>query len=267
MMLAPQHTFMVLTKRPERMAKYFRLYNRDEKIGHEAMYLYEQFGGRGDCSLAAGLIYGQGKTSNLPHIPPHPEAWPLPNVWLGVSVENQRVADERIPLLLQTPAAVRFLSMEPLLGPVDLSAFKPFDGECYCSDYRCCPRMAKDCPETAIDWVIVGGESGPNARPMHPDWVRSLRDQCKEVGVPFFLKQMGEWAIGRRMYEVEIPGILNSARDGIIAGMTIDPPEERGKARYICIDSEGKAFEMVRVGKKVAGRVLDGRTWDEFPAG
>ena len=97
---------------------------------------------------------------------------PLPNVWVGTSVEDQRWADIRLPKLLETPAAVRFLSCEPLLGPVDLS------------------RWLRAAPH-GIDWVIVGGESGLKARPMHPDWTRTLRDQCVAAGVPFFFKQWG----------------------------------------------------------------------------
>lgn len=116
---------------------------------------------------------------------------PLPNVWLGVSCEDQRRAQERIPLLLQTPAALRFLSCEPLLGPLDLTDFQPFHETCYCQEEPdgCQPRFAIGCPETGIDWVIVGAESGPQARPMDEDWVRSLRDQCQDAGVPFFFKQ------------------------------------------------------------------------------
>ncbi|KPG20340.1 DUF5131 family protein, partial [Mycobacteroides immunogenum] len=103
--------------------------------------------------------------------------WPLPNVWLGVSAEDQKRADLRIPALLDTPAAVRFISAEPLLGPIDLSRFVEDDGEKF------------DLPP--LSWVIVGGESGPGARPMHPDWARSLRDQCVAAGVPFLFKQWG----------------------------------------------------------------------------
>ena len=109
------------------------------------------------------------------------------NVWIGTSVENQEQADKRIPKLLDVPAKVRFLSCEPLLGPVDLSGYLN-------------PYFAADDPRhyphrNGIDWVIVGGESGPDARPMHPDWARSLRDQCQGAGVAFFMKQMGSvWA-------------------------------------------------------------------------
>ncbi len=124
-------------------------------------------------------------------------------VWFGVTVENQAAAGDRIPIVVKVPAAVRFLSMDPLLEMVDISAWLPL-----------------------IDWVIVGGESGPQARPMHPDWVRSLRDQCQAAGVPFFFKQWGEWGTSCNM------------------------------APYV----------MYRIGKKAAGRLLDGREWNEIPS-
>lgn len=126
-----------------------------------------------------------------------PEAyWPWPNVWLGITICNQEEADRDIPKLLAVPAAKRFLSMEPLLGPVDLTSIDvmggdgvifPLKGTTDCVDDEGAP--ADDIP--ALDWVIVGGESGPGARPMHPDWARSLRQQCDAAGVPFFMKQMG----------------------------------------------------------------------------
>lgn len=128
-----------------------------------------------------------------------------PNLWLGVSVEDQPSADERIPLLLDTPAAVRWISAEPLLGAVDLTpAYLPcpnYQGAMMDPEtgaYECC----RECDytgigsEIGIDWVVVGGESGMNARPMHPDWARSLRDQCAEAGVPFLFKQWGEYRPG-----------------------------------------------------------------------
>ncbi|GMA52034.1 hypothetical protein GCM10025857_33910 [Alicyclobacillus contaminans] len=200
---APHHVFQILTKRPERMMNWVKKYGTHVITGEPA----------------------------------------LKNVWLGVSVENQKAADERIPLLLQTPAAVRFLSCEPLLGPVDLSAYKPFDGECYCQDRPngCKPRFAIGCPETAIDWVIVGGESGPHARPMHPDWARSLRDQCQQAGVPFFFKQHGEFS--------------NPSASGIHLNDVGDKP----------LYQFDDGISVWRVGKKKAGRMLDGRTWDEYP--
>lgn len=113
--------------------------------------------------------------------PPSDVAWPLPNVWLGVSVENQTLADARIPLLLQTPAAVRFLSCEPLLGPLNLTGYVSLNGKCFNSaGYT-----------DSLDWVIAGGESGPRVRPTRIEWARSLRDQCVAAGVPFFWKQNG----------------------------------------------------------------------------
>jgi len=162
---------------------------------------------------------------------------PLPNVWLGVSVEDQHWADIRIPVLLDTPAAVRFLSCEPLLGPVDLLPKLP--------------RLIEldDLLRPRIDWVIVGGESGPGARPMHREWVRLLRDQCQAACVPFLFKQWGAWQ-----------------PQGLAAGYRTDPREHWGE-----VVDDGKHPEITwrqvykRVGKKAAGRELDGRTWDEYP--
>jgi protein gp37 len=158
--------------------------------------------------------------------------WPLPNVWLGVSVEDQTRAEERIPDLLATPAAKRFLSCEPLLGPMHLRCIRfPASNRAFLdatngrTDYpgpHAHPDLAK------VDWVICGGESGPNARPMNPGWARLLRDQCQDAGVPFFFKQWGEWQAGDN-----------------------DTPH---------------GLQYYRVGKKAAGAMLDGREWREFPA-
>ena len=117
------------------------------------------------------------------------KGYPPENIWLGTTVENQAMADKRIPELLRIPAKVRFLSCEPLLGEVDLINMEDFNILC----------------NPGIDWVIAGGESGPGARPMHPDWARSLRDQCDAAGVPFFMKQMG----GTRKPFAPIPDDLN----------------------------------------------------------
>lgn len=157
------------------------------------------------------------------------------NVWLGVSVEDQKRADERIPLLLKVPAKVRFLSCEPLLGPVNLRPWLQTH------DDRCDPaRVCSGCNESRgeLHWVIVGGESGANARPMRADWARSLRDQCRGERVSFFFKQWGEW----------VPS-------------SMCPP---------CPDTGTYAFMadktvMVRVGKKNAGRLLDGEEWSQWP--
>lgn len=247
MALAPQHKFQILTKRPERMRDYMNAADRDEAIGHEAMYLYEKFGGRGDCSLAAGLIHGPDKVSNHPAIPSHPKAWPLPNVWLGVSVENQKAADERVPPLIDTPAAVRFLSCEPLLGPLDLGSYlilpMPITDEW--------GELVDVGSVRWIDWVIVGGESGPGARPMHPEWARSLRDQCQAAGVAYFFKQWGAWS----------PNDIGLGTKGFVA--------RDGRWGSGCpIERETDYIDLVnvwRVGKIAAGRLLDGREWSEFP--
>lgn len=181
------HTFQVLTKRPERMAKFLT-----------------------DTRNVSNIIY---KSRDEDY------EWPLPNVWLGVSCEDQATADERIPLLLQTPAAVRWVSAEPLLGLIMLDTYlgklpEDDDGAPYPGH---------------LDWIVAGGESGPQARPMQPEWARSIRDQCQASGVKFFFKQWGEWA-----------------------------PRYKGEPWIY--------MEMERVGKKAAGRSLDGRTWDEYPA-
>ncbi|HMN14126.1 MAG TPA: DUF5131 family protein, partial [Bellilinea sp.] len=160
-------------------------------------------------------------------------------------------ADERIPLLLQTPAAMRFVSCEPLLGPVDLREWtEPCSyycdhGDMYPEGHR--PSRSK------LDWVIVGGESGPGARPMHPDWARSLRDQCQAAGVSYFFKQRGEWS------PVETPLVYGINAEGVTYLL---PDGSKGTQ----LDwYEGRATPMDRVGKKAAGRLLDGREWNEYP--
>jgi len=178
------HSFQILTKWPERMLAFVSRWSDLEGESDRVQLV------RGPVATRAAHPSGRGQlfAAYLEWMgePPAGAAWPtfdwlegerwwpafLPNVWLGVSVEDQRCADASIPYLLQTPAAVRFLSCEPLLGLVDL-------------------RLD---PARPLDWVIAGGESGPAARPMQPDWVRSLRDQCQLAGVPFFFKQWGEWA-------------------------------------------------------------------------
>lgn len=194
-----------------------------------------------------------------------------PNVWLGCTVVNQEEADRDAPKLLAVPAAVRFLSMEPLLGPVDLTSLPyghvvgnaqtyqdallgklwmpagtpnwPIDPRATVGD-RTYVDLCRD-----IDLVIVGGESGPGARPMHPDWARSLRDQCQAAGVAFHFKQWGEWLPEGDWYEdhhVSLPF--------------------RGWNGESWTDDGRTGGEWVaRIGKKAAGRKLDGRTWDEMP--
>lgn len=143
------HKFLILTKRPDRMLKYIESFKNSR-----GWYRRE----------SDGIAFGK---------------WPLPNVWLGVSTEDQKAADARIPLLLQTPAAVRFISVEPMLESINI---KP-----YLYGWHSDPRPPEKDP--GIDWVICGAESGPGARPFNMDWSRSLRDQCQNAGVPFFFKQ------------------------------------------------------------------------------
>jgi len=161
MAACPQHTFQVLTKRPGR--------------AHDVLWQHN----------TEHVFVGGGAKAT----------WPLPNAWLGVSVENQRTADERIPLLLETPAACRFVSIEPMLGPVDL---EELDGPGMWWDALRGHVMEKggagferEYDVSRLDWVIVGGETGPGARPMQSDWVRAIRDECVKRGVPFFFKQWG----------------------------------------------------------------------------
>ncbi|MDE2467382.1 MAG: phage Gp37/Gp68 family protein, partial [Bradyrhizobium sp.] len=173
MALAPQHCYQILTKRPERMLRYFSLGGlREELIGIEA-------------ERVSGIAR---------HTDAMQPRWPIPltNVWLGVSVEDQATADERIPLLLRTPAAVRFISAEPLLGPVQLARKwigrgKPLGGGPQCDLSRPWEAPAS---MAGLDWFICGGESGPGARPMDIEWARSLRDQCNAAGVAFWMKQL-----------------------------------------------------------------------------
>jgi len=157
--------------------------------------------------------------------------WPLRNLWLGVSVEDQPRAALRIPALLDTPAWIRWLSCEPLLGPIDLDAAD--------HDARC---------DGGIDWLVVGGESGPGARPMHPDWARGLRDQCADSAIPFFFKQWGEWVAAPSNYGPDVPQRARHATELVFSRAS---------------DVDGQI--MLRRGKKTAGRELDGRTFDEFP--
>jgi protein gp37 len=161
MQQAPHHTFQVLTKRPERMQEYVSGHGTLLGRAHEVIKVVNE------QMLDGGPAW---------------PGWPLPNVWLGTSVENQHWAEVRIPQLLATPAAIRFLSCEPLLGPID------FSNVTRRSD--AVAQLGKRAL-TGIDWVIAGGESGPQHRPVDLDWVRSLRDQCVAAGVAFMFKQVG----------------------------------------------------------------------------
>ncbi len=237
MALAPQHTFQVLTKRAERMRSYIETKRRN---------------------APEWILVTAGERVLLPY----EGGWPT-NVWLGVSVEDQVRADERIPHLLATPAAKRLLSCEPLLGPVDLTnlggvgSAKSYGAHGFTSLRGLCDRPA-------VDWVIVGGESGPRARPMHPDWARSLRDQCQTASVPFFFKQWGEWAPHKPVAGGDLGGDVRRGTVRIMhpTGQTdCEVAEETGGRNTI----PGSRY-MARLGKHSAGALLDGREWREMPA-
>lgn len=208
----PQHRYLILTKRPENALRFFKLLYRGQFASQE----------------------------------------PLFNVWLGVTAENQEQADKRIPILLQTPAAIRFISVEPMLSAIKTRGC--WFGNPNGMDCRTCPGGDGDCPGVfggwgnvlahKIDWVICGGESGPQARPLHTDWAKSLRDQCRAAQVPFFFKQWGTWA----------PDCLCCDGTGYKKPCkTIKRPEP------------GKVGVMFRCGKKAAGRTLDGKEYLELP--
>ena len=242
------HTFIMLTKRADRMLDYF-------SPGPEAML--RRWGKAGDGWLHVGdgdeffSEYVEGQTipqpdhEDFPNLL-HKHLWPLPNLWLGVTVCNQAEADEKIPVLLLTPAAVRFVSVEPCLGPVALGHLSwtgiigstadknALTGKTWIQGN--CGESSQTLQGNRLDWVICGGETGPGARPMHPDWVRGLRDQCQAAATPFFFKSWGEWWPGEwgRLYREK----TISYTDG---------------------------QDMVLIGKRRAGRLLDGREWNEVP--
>lgn len=256
MALCPQHTFQVLTKRSGRMKAYLSnddLHNRlSDALGCmlDGEWIWKEgkrFRPRIEKAIAA--CFGFEIDDEMEEVQVD-DLLPLPNVWLGVSVEDQERANERIPDLLATPAAQRFISAEPLLGPVDLRAiisrdgvlgpFVPFNALRNQSwiDGRSLPR---------IDWVIAGGESGPGARPSHPDWFRALRDQCAGAGVAFFFKQWGEY---RPRRETGVSVIETTTSDVYWPDGSVGP----GHAR----DKGGPGGNLDRVGKGAAGALLDG---------
>lgn len=205
-----------------------------------------------------------------------PEDWGngWPHVWLGTSAGTQKTADQNIPPLLAVPAAVRFVSAEPLLGPVNLRELQSgwwcvsaLDGYQFHDTDRSAP--SQKCAK--LDWVICGGESGPRARPMHPDSARALRDQCQAAGTAFFFKQWGEWS----------PVTIDKEDDGTLTPAYPDPENNEcagaHRAQQQCVFWQGG--DLVQwprledlpargarcIGKHAAGRLLDGQTWDEFP--
>lgn len=231
----PNLTWLFLSKRPETLKERLASFGK--------RYLPNTLPG---CDAAKGLM-----------------PWPLPNLWIGVTTENQKMADKRIPILLNTPAIGRFVSIEPILGEIDFNQWmiddRHYMARCprcdwigssrHCGSGDYWPQDGCECPECGyecdnlpgdrkIDWVILGGETGPNARPLNPHWVRTIRDQCQRCEVPFFFKQWGE-------FEYQL-------RQGVCAGMTYH---------------DIQYYEPIFVGKQKAGCLLDGREHKEFPEG
>lgn len=251
MALCPRHTFQVLTKRPERMATYFAGRRANFGRASEVLHKMDHPCNEDDHDWAVDQLDAFDSSGRLMH-----------QVWLGTSVEDQATAEARVPHLLATPASVRFVSAEPLLGPVDfrklsdenwttetlhLDATTGFTHNAGFVQEEIATRdgapLLRDLPPR-LDWVVVGGESGRGARPMHPDWARSIRDQCQAAGVAFFFKQWGAWApisfddlMSEEMESLEIEGKLHGFAD--------QPMLLSGKAR--------------------AGRLLDGREWNQMP--
>lgn len=237
MAMAPQHIFQVLTKRPERARAY---------LTERALLGL-------DIAACKVQLYGPLKRDKPLRVPfaetgvgSEYRPWPLPNVWLGTSVEDQATANARIPYLVTTPAAVRWISAEPLLGPVDLNhvdfmadcpsdcEYGAVDPSTGCFECRRCEDTGKT-DEIGLDWVVAGGESGNQARPANPQWFRDLRDQCAKFDIPFLFKQWGEWV---SVSEVEGPGEHHAFPDG---------------------------RTVRRTGKSSAGRSLDGVEHNGFP--
>jgi len=229
MAFCQNHTFIVLTKRPERMLEFFTRFHDGDYARNLQWWKNEA------CQhLPENESVGICKRSE-------PTNLPLPNVIGMVTTENQKHADIRIPLLLQSPFIIRGISVEPMIGPVDLGKYLP--------QLVYNPGCKTPMIETfmVLGWVICGGESGAGARPMHPDWVRSLKDQCISAGVPFFFKQWGAWTGEEGWYLQDKFGANHRS-------MIVDRDSN---------DSVG--VSMGRIGKKKTGRLLDGKEWNQFP--
>ena len=187
----PQHTFQVLTKRPERMAEWFNWLDVWDGDGGPSASWYPFGIELAKHGIATNETLRRAVASHPRHMNRERDLyWPLPNVWLGVSVEDQQRADERIPHLLRVPATVRFLSVEPMLGPIELEDMGWLGCETYHSTMAT-PDGSGIVYEHGVDWVIVGGESGNGARPCSVEWIRDIVRQCKAAGVSCFVKQLG----------------------------------------------------------------------------
>jgi protein gp37 len=257
--LCPQHTFIILTKRPRRMLEYFNS-AANSNVQLKAVGIVSEW-----LENTRNTKWFQQLERQPVIVSFTPEgtkvrtgfAWPLPNVWLGVSVEDQATADERIELLRKTPAAVRLISAEPMMGEINIESH-------LCTACSVCGapmlvhkrRLVPGCHHGVemamrpLDWVICGGESGPKARAMDPKWARSLRDQCAAAGVPFFFKQWGEWRCGERKKDKLLIETLPGVRVPKYPDSHLFPD----------------GTEALRIGKKAAGHLLDRKQWHQFPA-
>ncbi|MGP0171308.1 DUF5131 family protein [Pseudomonas sp. NCHU5208] len=274
-----KHIFQVLTKRAERMLQYLQSRSDVEHLQAwaKAGDTFINVKGRADSfsqlvfDLAARERNEDGSASSEgPAIPwgYTKNLYPLPNLWLGVSVENQACAEARVPLLMRSPAAVRWISAEPLLGSVDLSAWLEIGS--------LASELGLSNP--GIDWVVVGGESGDKARPMHPAWARGLRDQCAAATVPFLFKQWGRWftkaytmsdrkAVFREFTSYQ--QWINKAQTWVNGGICLDKHGvelRNGADMARARDADGfPVIVMHSVGKRNSGRELDGKLHDEYP--
>lgn len=296
------HTFMLLTKRPDRMREYLSaapsaLIERWAKAGDGWIILDNE------DVLFSEFIFSHASWELSNHGPKYaPWAYtehlfPLPNVWLGTTVEDQARADERVPELLATPGALHFVSCEPLLGPVDLYRWLLIGWQCQGCKGFFRGRHRQICPDCGregfwsgshdfdghgshglrgLGWVIDGGETGPGARPSHPNWFRSHRDQCAEAGVPYFFKSWGEWGTTRIDMSTGAPAwdvfhdfnhYCCKAPTRMTKGDKLICPDGH-VPQYGC--AEGKSYPMAivsRVGKARSGRLLDGAEHNAIPAG
>lgn len=212
MAASPRHTFQVLTKRPERAFEFFRWVDLEAQVR-------QRDDDRDTKRTSRARLLWEMAAAELSNLPAHMlcdigAPWPLSNIVLGVSVENQATADERIPLLLQCPAAVRFVSYEPALGPVDFSPWLPRHAVTEAGDCaEWCKACGPDGPVRGLDWIIVGGESGPTARPFDIAWAELTVSACRAAGVPVFVKQLGSCPV-RKAPEGHRPIRLSDRKGG-----------------------------------------------------
>lgn len=268
----PSHDFMILTKRPDIMAEYFApgpdvLLRRWGEAGNGWIHV-----GDGDeyfSEYAEPHTIPQPDHERYPNLL-HKHLWPLPNIWLGGTVCNQTEADAKIPVLLSIPAAKHFVSVEPMLGDISLTSLSVGQNDdidalrgIFRQSDHWNPNHSGCAMGGKIDWVICGGETGPSARPMHPDWVRGLRDQCAAAHTPFFFKGWGEWC---PRFNHDLCGMDDSAN-------MVDPTENRWKTQEVTVSGETDLAKvpyrevdwMTRVGKRRSGRMLDGLEYSHIP--